>query len=134
MALCLIQNSLHESMLIYSSCAPALRMQLDVVASPLLPMTSSFSFAMIKPRSLAYVPFSLGKMSARMFETLMTRVVRLTLALEMNPLAQLLGLDQLATLPKRTRKPKSVSHGRYLLSTTKESLSARMKKTRTRKI
>ena len=89
---------------------------------------------MIRPKFHASAPFSLGKMSARTSETLMIRVVKLILVLVMNQLARLLDPDQSATQPKRIRKPKSVCHGRYLLSTTKESPSVRMKKMKMRKI
>jgi hypothetical protein len=68
-----------------------------------------------------------------MSETPMTRVAKLTSALVMNPLAQLLGLDQSVTQPKRIRKLKSVFHGKYLLSITKEFLSVKTKKMKTRK-
>jgi hypothetical protein len=88
---------------------------------------------MIKQKFPVSALFSPGKMFARMSGTLMTRVATLTSALATNPLVQLLDLDLLATQPKRTRKPKLVSHGKCPLSTTKESLSARTKRTRTRK-
>jgi hypothetical protein len=64
-----------------------------------------------------------------------TRTIRegtQTLELEMSQLEQLLAV-LLSTRRRRTRKPRSAYHGRYLHSTTKRFQSATMRTMRTRR-
>ena len=90
-------------------------------------------YVMIKRRSLGSAPFFLGKTSARMLRTPTIKEARLTLAPVTNLSVQLQAPDQLATQPRKTKRPKLDCRGRSRRYTTKKSQSVRMKKTRTRK-